>query len=192
MKPVDLAIWAEVAKAQCSCSNAYGKTNLHHQIQLEASGQHANVMKLLDWGSDPNAVYGPTLMTPLHMGESIQTVGALLYVMMQLLTTCLTPYICSPPAASWHRPELVVAILKAGGDPNIADGNGLQPLHCASIYGDVDSVRALVMASDGAASVNAVATTLRGDMTPLDWSIHLPPDHPFYACIQFGRRANAS
>jgi hypothetical protein len=48
--------------------------------------------------------YGPTRMTPLHM------------------------------AASWHRHELVSALLSHGADPSRQDVNGLTPLHCAVVY----------------------------------------------------------
>ena len=71
--------------------------------------------KLLEWGADPNALYGPTRMAPLHM------------------------------ACSWHRPVATAALLQSGADPVAADVNGLGPLHCAAIYGDVASLRALVV-----------------------------------------------
>ena len=47
-------------------------------------------------------------------------------------------------AASWHRSEIVELLLMHGADPCRADLNGLTPLHCAVIYGDLNSVRLLI------------------------------------------------
>ena len=139
LKPVDLAFWCEQVKPHVNARNAYGKTNMHHQIQLQQFDQQPKVKALLSWGADPNAEYGPTKMTPLHM------------------------------AASWHKPDVVSALLNAGADPTRMDVNGLGPLHCAAIYGDVASVRALV--ATGKVDVNHRIDTVRGEMTPLDCAL---------------------
>lgn len=70
----------------------------------DVSAQEAKVVRLLEWGADPNVVYGPTQMTPLHM------------------------------AASWHRTGLVTKLLAHGADAGKPDVNGLTPLHCAVVY----------------------------------------------------------
>lgn len=139
LKPVDIAFWCEQVKPHVNARNAYGKTNVHHQIQLQQFDQKTKVSTLLGWRADPNAEYGPTKMTPLHM------------------------------AASWHKPEVVEALIKAGADPTRVDVNGLGPLHCAAIYGDVASVRALV--ATGKVDVNHQIDTVRGEMTPLDCAL---------------------
>ena len=129
-------VWQTVTPTLPSWAFRYGKSNLHHQIQLEAAGQEAKVNNLLEWGADPNAIYGPTQMSPLHM------------------------------AASWRKPEVVIALLKYKADASRVDVNGLAPLHCAAIYGDLLSVRSLVEL--GHADVNQRVSTPHGDMTPLD------------------------
>jgi ankyrin repeat protein len=72
-------------------------------VLQDVSSQETNVVRLLEWGADPNLVYGPTKMTPLHM------------------------------AASWHRTALVAALLTHGADAGKPDVNGLTPLHCAVV-----------------------------------------------------------
>ena len=69
-------------------------------------------------------------------------------------------------AASWHKPEVVIALLKYKADASKVDVNGLAPLHCAAIYGDLLSVRSLVEL--GNVDVNERVSTPHGDMTPLD------------------------
>ena len=110
------------------------------------TAQETKVLRLLEWGADPNVVYGPTLMTPLHM------------------------------AASWHRTELVSALLAHGADPAKPDVNGLTPLHCAVVYGDPDSVRRIVQT--GAVDLNGTVTTVRGELDIMDCVLECEaPDH---------------
>jgi ankyrin repeat protein len=52
----------------------------------------------------------------------------------------------------------------AGADPTRVDVNGLGPLHCAAIYGDVESVRALVESIGKVVDVNQRINTVRGEM----------------------------
>eukprot|EP00039_Didymoeca_costata_P026790 m.16658 g.16658 ORF g.16658 m.16658 type:complete len:817 (+) comp5762_c0_seq2:461-2911(+) len=136
MRPMDIALWCERVKPFVNSRNAYNKTNLHHQIQLQATGQEDKVTSLLNWKADPNVIYGPTQMTPLHM------------------------------AASWNAPSIVIALLKAQADATRLDVNGLAPLHCAAIYGDLMSLKALVEL--GKVDVNQRIGTVRGEMSPLD------------------------
>lgn len=138
-KPMDAGLWCEQVKVHVNATNAYGKNNLHHHVQLEATGQASKVTSLLEWGADANAVYGPTQMSALHM------------------------------AASWHRSEIVELLLMHGADPCRADLNGLTPLHCAVIYGDLNSVRLLIQTQKF--DLHQKIATVRGEMGLLDCAL---------------------
>eukprot|EP00041_Stephanoeca_diplocostata_P032796 m.1061649 g.1061649 ORF g.1061649 m.1061649 type:complete len:871 (+) comp24212_c0_seq22:365-2977(+) len=141
LKAGDIGVWCERVKTDVNAPNAYGKTNLHHHVQLRANGQEAKVQKLLEWGADPNVVYGPTKMTPLHM------------------------------AASWHQPQIVTSLLEHGADATRPDVNGLTPLHCAVVYGDPASVKSIVQKAGVNFDLNAMIPTVRGDMNLLDCAL---------------------
>jgi len=113
IKQSAMRAWEQKIKGLVNEQTIHGKTNLHHQVQLESPEQLSKVKDLLTWGADANAVYGPTRMTPLHM------------------------------AASWRKPALVDVLLKAGADPSVPDVNGMTPLHLACVFGCADSVELL-------------------------------------------------
>eukprot|EP00035_Acanthoeca_spectabilis_P021225 m.437041 g.437041 ORF g.437041 m.437041 type:complete len:813 (+) comp18053_c0_seq1:210-2648(+) len=136
IKQSALRLWLDRIKLLANEKTIHGKTNLHHQVQLESPEQLTKVKDLLSWGADANAVYGPTRMTPLHM------------------------------AASWRKPEIVDALLKAGGDPSVTDINGMTPLHLACVFGCADSVELLY--ASGKVDINAEATNALGTLRPLD------------------------
>ena len=72
----------------------FGKSNLHQCVQTTSRNQLSKVKDLLEWGADPNIPFGPTSMTALHM------------------------------SASWEKPDITEALLKAGGNPTAMDVNG--------------------------------------------------------------------
>eukprot|EP00039_Didymoeca_costata_P020353 m.340973 g.340973 ORF g.340973 m.340973 type:complete len:777 (+) comp19678_c0_seq1:265-2595(+) len=106
--------WVKGVQPHVNCLTPYGKSNLHHQVQVDRKGQLERVKDLLSWGADPNIPYGPTKMTALHM------------------------------ATSWRKSDVAKELLDAGADPAAEDVNGMTPLHLACIFGDMSSVEALV------------------------------------------------
>ena len=58
--PDGIIVWqrCEHVKPHVNARNAYGKTNIHHQIQLQQFDQKTKVKTLLGWRADPNAEYG--------------------------------------------------------------------------------------------------------------------------------------
>jgi ankyrin repeat protein len=69
-------------------------------------------------------------------------------------------------AASWRKPAIVDALLKAGADPSVADINGMTPLHLACVFGCADSVE--LLHASGKVDINAEATNALGTLRPLD------------------------
>lgn len=62
---------------------------------------------------------------------------------------------------------MVLALLKAGADPDVADEAGYYPLHYAANRGSLEAVAALLAKGPKAARVMNV----RNGVTPLHWAV---------------------
>lgn len=114
-----------------------------HALALAARfGMHGLMADLVTRGADAR-LYGDGL-APIHMAADARAIGILVAagadvnapwkregVDMARGTTALHT------AARDNRPELIEALLKAGGDPNVRDRDGFTPLHYAASRSEI-------------------------------------------------------
>lgn len=114
MKDFAMRKWLNAISLYANTVTASGKTNLHHQVQVDSADQIQNISDLLAWGAKPDVTFGPTQMTALHM------------------------------AASWANAPAMKMLLDTGADPEVTDVNGMTPLHLACVFGCLEGVKSLL------------------------------------------------